>query len=274
MALKGNLSEFSFVQLLNLINLAKKTGALYIEDGDQGNSIRLFFRDGKMVQLLINNKAIPLVRMLARTKAIPNAQAAMICEKYKQLSDKELGIVLINSSVVSQEKIFSGIELFFREIVQGLFLWRKGAFHFEINEYPGDELIQARMDLEDLILEGSRQMQESEELQAEIPSLDLALKFTDRPGVDIRKIKLNAEEWRVVSFVNPKNTIRQIATAARLNDFQVRRAVYNLLQAGLVVVIRPSDYKANISETGMRMPQRSFLDQSILNRVIERIKTI
>jgi len=31
MAIKGNLQDFSITQLLNLINLAKKTGALYVE---------------------------------------------------------------------------------------------------------------------------------------------------------------------------------------------------------------------------------------------------
>ena len=212
--------------------------------------------------------------MLARAKMIPNAQAASLHEKHKQLSDKELGIILINSGVLTQEKIFTGIECFFREILQGLFLWKEGTFHFENNELPFDGVIQARMDLENLILEGSRQIVEQEELIAEIPSLELALKFTDRPGVDIHKVNLNAEEWRVVSYVNPKNTLRQIASAARLTDFQIRRAVYNLLQAGLVEMIRPSGLSMDPVDPGIRVPQRSFLDQSLLNRVIERIKAI
>ncbi len=274
MALQGNLSEFSFVQLLNLVNLAKKTGALYVEGANQGSALRLFFRDGKMAHVLINNKEIPLIRMLARAKLIPNAQAASMCEKYKGQTDKELGIILINSGILSQEKIFSGIESFFREILQGLFLWKEGSFHFENNEFPSNGVIQARMDLENLILEGSRQMVEQQELAAEIPSLELTLKFTDRPGIEISKVNLNAEEWRVVSFVNPKNSIQQIATAARLTDFQVRRAVFNLLQAGLVELVRPSGAQLNPVEARMKVPQRSFLDQSLLNRVIERIKAI
>ena len=274
MALQGNLSEFSFVQLLNLVNLAKKTGALYVEGANQGSALRLFFRDGKMSQVLINDKEIPLIRMLARAKVIPNAQAASMCERYKQISDKELGIILINSGLLTQEKIFAGIESFFREILQGIFLWKEGSFHFAINEFPSNGVIQARMDLENVILEGSRQMVEQQELLAEIPSLDLALKFADRPGIDIHKINLIAEEWRVVSVVNPKNTIQQIASAARLSDFQARRAVLNLLQAGLVELIRPSGLPVNPTEASMKVPQRSFLDQSLLNRVIERIKAI
>jgi hypothetical protein len=43
----------------------------------------------------------------------------------------------------------------------------------------------------------------------------------------------------VVSYINPKNTIRQIAAAAKMNDLEIRRIVYGLLQAGLVEIIRP-----------------------------------
>jgi len=96
-----------------------------------------------------------------------------------------------------------------------------------------------RISLENLIIEGTRRMRELEQLQDEIPSLDMALKFIERPGTNLRNVNLSVEEWKVVSFINPKNTMRQIARAAKLNDLQMRRIVYSLLQAGLVEVIRP-----------------------------------
>ena len=45
MALKGNLRDFTFSQLLNLINLAAKTGTLVIEGSS--DIARVFFRDGQ-----------------------------------------------------------------------------------------------------------------------------------------------------------------------------------------------------------------------------------
>ena len=47
MALKGNLKDFSITQLLNLVNLAKKTGTLIIKGSK--NSARVTFREGKLV---------------------------------------------------------------------------------------------------------------------------------------------------------------------------------------------------------------------------------
>ena len=64
-------------------------------------------------------------------------------------------------------------------------------------------------------MEGARRMREWEQLAEELPNLDMALKFTDRPNAaNIRSMNLSVEEWRVVSFINPKNSMKAIAKAA------------------------------------------------------------
>jgi hypothetical protein len=40
--------------------------------------------------------------------------------------------------------------------------------------------------LESIIVEGAREVQELEELKAEIPSLEMALRFVDRPDLNIK----------------------------------------------------------------------------------------
>lgn len=271
MALKGNLSDFSIIQLLNLINLAKKTGALYIESSTK--TARLIFRDGKLVYATAGMDAVPLIKIMARSKLIPSSLAASLSERYKSQTDMELGISLINSGYLTQEQIFKGIGDFFKDVLRGLFTLTEGFFHFEADELPPAAAIPMRMAMEDIIIEGSRQLHELEDLKNEIPSLEVALKFADRPGINIRDINLNAEEWRVVSYVSPKNSIKQIAAAAKMNDFQIRRVVYNLLQAGLVELIRLNTPVA--SPVPNVIPTRDPAEQrSLVNRVIDRIKTI
>ena len=43
----------------------------------------------------------------------------------------------------------------------------------------------------------------------------------------------------MVSFINPRNTVRQIAQFNNMSDFQIRKIVYGLLQAGLVELVHP-----------------------------------
>jgi hypothetical protein len=144
---------------------------------------------------------------------------------------------------------------------------------------PPDDKITVRMSLENVIIEGSRRMREWEQLQDEIPSLDMALKFADRPGTNIRNVNLSVEEWRVVSYINPKNTIRQIARATHLSDLEIRRVVYGLLQAGLVEIIRPQGAPLPgqpFSRPAVGQPQQKNKEEqkSLINRIISRIKSL
>jgi hypothetical protein len=168
------------------------------------------------------------------------------------------------------------LQTHFITIIRRLFTWVEGYFRFEADVLPGDGKITVRVDLENLIIEGSRQMREWEQLQEEIPSLDMALKFSERPGTNIRNINLSVEEWRVVSYVNPKNTIKQISRATKMNDLEIRRVVYGLIQAGLVEVIRPEGVVPRPQAPQARQfptPDKNE-QKSLVNRLISRIRSL
>jgi hypothetical protein len=82
------------------------------------------------------------------------------------------------------------------------------------------------------------------------------------------------EEWRVVSYINPKNTIKQIAKAAKLNDLEIRRIVYGLLQAGLVELTHPEGKKVQ-RYSKPDLPVSGKQEQkSLVNRLIKRIQSL
>jgi hypothetical protein len=272
MALKGNLRDFTITQLLNLINLAHKTGTLVIEGPT--DSARISFREGKLSFAQYSQEDISLPSILHRATKISQSQHRILKERTAQMTDKELGLLLINAGYLSQEDILSSLQSYFVDVVRRLFTWVEGHFRFEQeHNFPGDGKITVKVDLENLIIEGSRQLREWEQLQEEIPSLEMALKFTDRPGTDLKNINMSIEEWRVVSYVNPKNTMNQIARTVKMNDLEIRRVVYALLQAGLVEIVRPGG-------AAPATPSRSFPTQnkdeqkSLVNRLISRIRSI
>jgi len=238
MALKGNLQDFSTTQLLNLINLARKTGTLAIETRDA--QARLCFKEGKLIYATLDGQGDPLAVVLYRSGKITQDQARTIQSKSSAKSDKELGVLLINAGYVSQADIVQSVRAYILNNIYPLFTWAGGTFRFESNVLPFEDRITIPIDLESVIMEGSRRLKEWERLQDELPNLDMALKFADRPDVQLRNINLSVEEWRAVSFINPRNSIRQIAQYNNLSDFQIRKIVYGLLQAGLVELILPA----------------------------------
>ncbi|MEN4012902.1 MAG: DUF4388 domain-containing protein [Chloroflexota bacterium] len=271
MALRGNLRDFSITQLLNLINLARKTGTLVVEGANE--MAQVTFREGKLAYAHVGSEENDLAAILQRNRKITSNQARVIRERTRKMSDKEVGLLLINAGYLTQKDILESLQLYCLDVVRRLFTWVEGSFHFSPELPPPDGKIPVRLDLENLIIEGSRQLREWEQLQEEIPSLDMALKFTDRPGSNIRNLNLSLEEWRVVRYVNPKNTMRQIAHAARMNDLEIRRIVFALLQAGLVEIVRPGG--APVSGV-VRPFQAANKEQqvSLLNRLINKIRSI
>src|SRR4030042_351594 len=207
MALKGNLKDFHVTQLFNLVNLARKTGALTIEGRDKRAEV--CFKEGRLVYASLNGQERGLIGMLEKAGKSSSEQSRVIRARSRSNADKELGLLLINAGYVTQEDIVRSVRAHTLDVVYVLFTWTDGSFVFEPNKLPAEGAITVPIKLENIIREGSRRVKEYEMLQNELPDLDLALKFTERPDSRLRDINLTVEEWRVISFINPRNTIRQ-----------------------------------------------------------------
>jgi hypothetical protein len=194
------------------------------------------------------------------------------------MGDKELGLLLINANYFSQQDILVSLQQYFTEVLNRIFSWMEGFFQFESNLAPPDDRITVKVGLENIILDGTRQLKEWEYLQDEIPSLEMAIKFVDRPGTNLRDIHLTKEEWQVISLVNPKNTLRQIAKANHLNDLEIRRIVFSLLQAGLIEIVRPAgglhQVKPSNTPPVNQAPVNKQERKSLINRIINRIRSL
>ena len=275
MALKGNLKDFSTTQLLNLIHLARKTGTLRIQV--PSGVTTLFFREGKLVYATMSGRDGHLASVLSRGGKLSEANAKVIRARAGAQSDKELGMLLISAGHVTQPEIVSSIRADVLDMVYSLFTWSDGLFHFEPNQLPSDDSITVSINLENIILEGSRRLKEWERLQDELPDLSVALKFTDRPQAQLRNINLSVDEWRVISYINPRNSVKQIAQRIGMDDFQIRRIIYGLLQAGLVEVLEPegvSVARPLSSEAQDVTGRPPAVKRSVIRKLIDRIKRL
>jgi hypothetical protein len=270
MALKGNLRDFSLHQLLNLINLAHKTGALTVRNDLGRNQFAyLFFREGKLIYATYDRRPIRLTDILVKVGKITPEQAKIVRDRSRVDTDKELGLLLIHHGYLSQNDIIQGVRSYLLETVYHLFTWPSGEFRFEPNQLPPDERITVPLNLENLIMEGGRRQLEWDRLRDEIPDLEVPLRFVERPNTNLRNISLSVDEWKVISFINPRNTIRQIGQFLTLDEFQVRRVVHGLRRAGLIELTQSPILKAQPP----RAPAPGArVSRSIILRIIDGIR--
>jgi hypothetical protein len=295
MPFKGNLADFSATQILNLINLARKTGTLHIyepvvtkemiKDG-QGRlrpkvvpgkeRVNIAFKEGRLILAGMGDQDGHLANVLHKAGKLNAEQARVIRERGSKYSDKALALMLINANYVTQTDIVRSIQQHTLDIVFDVMTWNEEPFIFEDNVIPPPERITVPMDLKNVIFEGTRRLKEVKPLEEELPNLDMALRFPEAPGDKFRGIHLSVEEWRVVSFINPKNSIRQIAKACNMTDTEIRRVVYGLLAAGLVELVKPPGMQPPQAKTTTTGPRRSTrapaVEKSVVQRLIAKIK--
>ncbi len=275
MALKGNLQDFNTTQLLNLVNLARKTGKLTL--GGQSQDAYLFFKEGRLIHASTNSEEGHLAAMLFKAGKLTEGQVQSATQNSNS-SDRIIGKYLMDAKMVSRDDIIQGVKDYMLEIVYDLFTWADGTFTFEQNLLPAKDRITVPLNLDNVILEGSRRIQEADRLQDELPDLStIALKITDKP---LRDVKLTQDDWRVISHIHPRNSVKQIAQNNNMDEFQIRKIVYGMMQAGIVEVIRPEGMeirkpKAPVTRAGRRIASQSPAEKrSVVTKLIDRIKRI
>lgn len=275
MALKGNLRDFNTTQLLNLVNLARKTGRLTL--GVPTQDAYLFFKEGRLIHASTNTEEGHLAAMLYKAGKLTRDQVQAATQQGNS-SDRVIGKYLMDAKMVSRDDIIQGVKDYMLEIVYDLFTWSDGSFIFEQNMLPTKDRITVPLNLDNVILEGSRRIQEADRLQDELPDLStIALKITDKP---LRDVKLTQDDWRVISHIHPRNSVKQIAQNNNMDEFQIRRIVYGMMQAGIVEVIRPEGMeprkpKVPVTRAGRRIANQSPAEKrSVVTKLIDRIKRI
>ena len=277
MALQGNLKDFSTAQLLNLVNLARKTGAMKVDALDDADTILLYFREGKLVHSSTKKLGGRLSDMLLHSGKLSKDQADAILRQVRSPSDKALGIELIRNGIVNQQDIIQSVKKFMMDVLASLANWSEGYFKFDQGAVPPSDHITVPLNLDNVILEISRQREDKERLLEELPDLNVvALKVTDKP---LSGVKLTPDDWRVISHIHPRNTIAQIAQANSMDEFQIRQIVDGMLQAGLVELVKPEGLetkKAFQTRGEKKRAERETpaMKRSVVERLITRIKRI
>lgn len=286
MALKGKLEDFGITQLLNLINLARKTGTLYV--GGSEKEAYLCFREGRLVYVSIAGVDDYLPVVLQRAGIFTEDHVRMIRKNMPGKPDQDIAKVLITSGHLKQQVLLRHVREHILNLVYQVLSWNQGLFRFEPLELPVQGRITTSIALENVIMEGSRRLKEWELLSDELPDLGIALKFAERPTTPLRNINLSVEEWRVISFINPRNTIRQIANYNNMDELQIRKIVYSLLQASLVEIVHPprslsapvakrataSDKATKPDPQAEPQMRRPAVKRGIIQRLIRRIREL
>ena len=86
-----------------------------------------------------------------------------------------------------------------------------------------------------IIMEGIMRQDAWAKIQDHVPSLNMVPRLVPNPASTGSEINLEADEWRVLTMVNGKNTVAQIAQRSSLGEMRTCEIIAQLLASGLLV---------------------------------------
>jgi hypothetical protein len=237
--LRGNLKEFSLPNILQLVNMSAKSGALTIRRDNQWG--RIFFRRGLICYAFSVPKYLPLGERLVRDGAITAAQLRRALTAQEESAESvRIGALLLAEGVLDRATLEHAV----REQIQGaafdFFGWPDGDFEFGVDEQVTDEDILVEMHVESVIMEGCRRIDEWERFVEHIGSMERIPHLTySAQTAGLGEIVLTTEEWRAVVRTDGRADINTILRDSGLDRFHGAKVMYGLHSRGLISVCEP-----------------------------------
>ena len=117
------------------------------------------------------------------------------------------------------------------DAVYALAIWNRGEFRFEAGVATDIRTISKGNT--SLLMEAARRLDEWRVLSKKIPSVELVPEFAILEGRE-GQINLNTGEWLILSKIDGKRSVKQIAAASNLSVFDAAKMLYGLVATGLI----------------------------------------
>lgn len=229
MAIRGNLSEASLADVLQLLALGQKTGCLSI--AREGSFGTVHFAGGRIVHAELVNRRDRLGDRLVRIGAITPDDLARVTAASAPQDDRELAHALLEQALIDREVLVGEYRTQVEEAVYHLFSWSLGSFTFEPEADDSPDAALVSVSADSLLLEGARRVDEWTQIAKKVPSLDLIFEL-DGPRLAQREVPLSATQERILPFLDGTQDLNTVIERSGLGEFEVGKAVFGLLTAG------------------------------------------
>ena len=247
MSFTGNLKTVSLPDIFQLIFSTKKTGVLSIEKGDERKDI--YFKSGFTVYAASSSEQDLFGNILMKQGRISKQELAKVLQEKRD--GKKIGATLVERGLFTRDEILDCLRMQIEEIIYGLFAWKDGDFKFVEGKTPPAETIQTELNPMNIIMEGTRRIDEWEELKKILPPDNVMVELEKSPTLKTEQIRLTRNEILVMALVGSGKKTADIIKESVLDNFLTSKALANIIQVGLVKIGKEviDEHKPKIDET-------------------------
>jgi hypothetical protein len=230
--LTGNLQTVPLSDLLQLITTSAKTGMLSIRGGEQKREI--YFTKGAVIYASSSGSEGQLLgNLVLSQKKISKADLEKALSIQK-LTGKRLGTVLLEMTKLTKEELVSFLRSQVEEIVYNLFGWNSGEFVFYDGKLPPAGQVTAELNTMNLIMEGSRRIDEWIKIREILPPEETMLEIVTDPKTRSGSVEVALDDLRLLPLIDGDRSISELLQVSTAGEFHTRKALANFISLGLV----------------------------------------
>lgn len=233
-ALSGDLASISIAEILQLLEVQRKTGVLTLNRQD--GQVNLFLRDGDLD--FATHAGLPHEFLLGRYLVDKGDLTREELDKHilsARKTEKRLGDYLVSEDVLSEEVLERALVQQTSELVYEIVRWRKGRFRFS-QDAPehDDEATRLGLRTAGLVMEGFRRVDEWRLIEDSFDFGDVL--FRDDLAIDNLSSQedLREEERAALKAINGDATVGEILDKLGGSSFESCKVLYRLLNGRLV----------------------------------------
>lgn len=234
MAFEGNLETMPVADLLQWASNGRLTGTVRVANADTTKMI--YIRKGVIVSCTSTDPREFLGHFLVSQGAIDEADLQGAIVDQDRFSGM-LGQLLVQRGAISEQRLNEMLRLKAEEAIFDLFTWTSGQFLFLDGELPGYELVPISLDVQGLVLEGMRRLDEWERIREVIASA-LCVPVAVQPLLDGAD-DIDPGRRSVLESVDDDRSIEDICLHTHSSEFYVCDILCREVRRQRVKVVRP-----------------------------------
>jgi tetratricopeptide (TPR) repeat protein len=237
MAIEGPLAELSIQDVLQLLELAHKTGVLTVRSERLNDEAIVHLSRGAIVFAVRRRSTRRLGQLLIRAGKLTQRELDRALELQRSDPTRRLAEILLEMGSVGEEELERQLRFQMEETIYEVMPWDEGYFKFEERAEIGEQRLLARIRVESLLMEGARRIDEWTRLETKVPSPEAVPTLAANAEREMTPLELRSDEWEVLAEIDGERDVRQLAADLGRSAFDVAKIVYGLVSTGVLEVV-------------------------------------
>jgi DNA-binding response OmpR family regulator len=230
--IRGNLSSFRIIELMQMLALQRQSGRLLIRRVDGESEI--YFRDGAIGFAGSNmNGSVGGVEGLLRKSCRITDDGLQHARRIADMTGQPIDSVLVQEKLLDQKTFGSCLRRHTEGIVYKAMMWKDGDFRFDQTPMPAFANPIA-LKVDDLLIEGTRRSDEWVLIQQKIPSFALVFEPLIGNAEELTRRGLSAADLKVFSLIDGRRSVQDIIDISMMSEFDVAKSMFILVSVNLI----------------------------------------